>query len=274
MAIVTMSPFKDADFLSGCTRVVDPCGQEWQSHWVDNWSLVLTLDGCGEIELDTEGVFPVAKQDLVLISPEYSHKFRSFGSWELLWIHFLMRPYLIPLPGWPENQSGIRCCSLPGREFSRARLALLEVCSLDRGRSPNWYLLAYSLLESVVLRGCRVAAGEPSPGNEWLPRAQQMLLESLDSDFSMDQVAARCGMSRTKFYVAFKQLCGQSPRVYRELHQMRRAQLLLENTMLPISEISGQVGIRNPFYFTSRFRKFAGITPSEYRASLGKSKLY
>ena len=271
MAIVTMSPFGNADFLSGRTNVVDPCGQEWQSHWIDNWSLLLILEGKGEIELET-GCLPVVKQDLVLIAPGYPHKFRCPGPWVLLWVHFLMRPHLCPLPGWTECQPGARCCNLPKREFLRARSALQEACLLDLRRAPNWYLLAYCLLESVVLRGCRVAAENTSNENVWLPLAQQMLLEPVTNDFSMDRIAAGCGMSRTKFYTAFKRLCGLSPRAYRELHQMRRAQLLLENTALPVAEIACQVGIANPFYFTGRFRKFSGSAPYEYRSRLWKGK--
>lgn len=177
-----MSPFGDADFLSGRTNVVDPCGQEWQSHWIDNWSLLLILEGKGEIELET-GCLPVVKQDLVLIAPGYPHKFRCPGQWVLLWVHFLMRPHLCPLPGWTECQPGARCCNLPKREFLRVRSALQEACLLDLRRAPNWYLLAYCLLESVVLRGCRVAAENTSNENVWLPLAQRCCSNRLQMIF-------------------------------------------------------------------------------------------
>ncbi len=267
MAIVSISPFPGADLFSGRTNVIEPGGLEWESRWIDDWSLILTLDGNGRISFDS-GDVPVAKRDLVLIAPEYAHRFCCAGKWDLLWVHFLMRPHLTPPSGWPEFLPGVRCSRLPGAEFLRARAALLETCQLDRRRPPNWHPLAIALLETALLRGCCGATREIQPADAWLFRAQKMLLDSTSDSVSMDRIASRCGMSRTKFYTAFKRLCGMSPRAYRELHQLRRAQLLLESTTLPIAEISRQVGISDPFYFSSRFRKFCGVAPSDYRLRL------
>ena len=38
-------------------------------------------------------------------------------------------------------------------------------------------------------------------------------------------------------------------------------------SIIPISEISREVGITDTLYFSKKFRNYTGITPSEYRKS-------
>ena len=83
----------------------------------------------------------------------------------------------------------------------------------------------------------------------------------------MDRIAALCCMSRTKFYTAFKEATGVSPRAWREFQQLLRAQFLLQSTSLPVAEIVRQLGLGDPFYFSTRFRRFCGQSPTEYRRS-------
>ncbi len=268
MSTARQSPCRDADFVSGRAIITKPDGLFWRSRWINDWSLLLTLNGAGEILLET-GRVPVARRDLVLIAPEHAHSFRCSGPWDLLWIHFLMRPHLAAVPLWPEFLPGVRYSRLPEPEFPRARAALLEACQLDRRRPALWHPLAYTLLESVLLRGCGGAVQQPLPVAEaWLPRARKMLLDPTVPELSMDCIARRCYLSRTRFYNEIRRHCGISPRAYRELHRLRRAQQLLESTTLPVAEIARQIGMADPFYFATRFRKFCGNSPSEYRAHL------
>ena len=51
MAQVTLGPSQDADFFSGRTRVIENGFCEWRSHWLHDWSLILTLGARGAIVL-------------------------------------------------------------------------------------------------------------------------------------------------------------------------------------------------------------------------------
>ena len=110
-------------------------------------------------------------------------------------------------------------------------------------------------------------AGHKQSGGdgEWLARAQRLLLQGPAESLSVDRAAALCGMSRTKFYAAFKRAAGVSPRAWREFQLLRRAQFLLQSTSLPVAEIARQLGMGDPFYFSTRFRRFCGQPPTEYR---------
>ena len=72
MAQVTLGPSQDADFFSGRTRVIENGFCEWRSHWLHDWSLILTLGGRGAIVLG-ERRFESEPGEMTLIAPEHPH---------------------------------------------------------------------------------------------------------------------------------------------------------------------------------------------------------
>lgn len=266
MTQVLLGPSQNADFFSGRTHVIETSPIRWWSHWLHDWSLIATLAGHGEI-LFGEKVFESEPGGMILIAPEHPHLFRAEPGWDLIWFHFLMRPHLTAEIHWPEEVPGLRRCRLTDADFRRAKAALLEAQQLDFRRAPGWHGLAYALLEGTVMRGFSGDLQGRSDGQEWLARAQRLLLQSAAETVSVDRIAALCGMSRTRFYTAFKEAAGVSPRAWRESQQLLRAQFLLQSTSLPVAEIVRQLGMGDPFYFSSRFRRFCGQSPTEYRRS-------
>jgi len=63
----------------------------------------------------------------------------------------------------------------------------------------------------------------------------------------------------------FREQIGVPPRQYLEELRLQRAAQLLRSTGLPVGEIAAETGYANAFYFSSRFRKMFGKSPSEYR---------
>jgi AraC family transcriptional regulator of arabinose operon len=52
---------------------------------------------------------------------------------------------------------------------------------------------------------------------------------------------------------------------YVEARRIERATQLLRVTSLSVKQIAEQVGFESPFYFSLRFKKATGISPSAYR---------
>jgi AraC family transcriptional regulator of arabinose operon len=46
---------------------------------------------------------------------------------------------------------------------------------------------------------------------------------------------------------------------------MQVASRLLRLTSLTIQEVAGEVGYDDPFYFSNRFRRYSGKSPSQFR---------
>ncbi|OGV34102.1 MAG: hypothetical protein A2020_09455 [Lentisphaerae bacterium GWF2_45_14] len=251
------------DFLSGQTIIVNQ-ERGWQGLRVSDWNMILTLTGKGEISSSGKAV-TVSRGDLTLIRPDYPRHFYTDKNWNILWFHFLMHMYPEKIT-WPELVPGIYQIKLAEREFLYTLRSLREAHQLNVLQSKGWYSLVYNLLENALLRGNNQAAQNDRNIDDRIIRAQKLLLKHSDSD-NIDGIAASCNMSRSAFYANFKRAIGSSPRKYRELQALRRAQQLLEGTQLSISEISDQIDMPNIYYFSNRFKKFSGLSPSAYRKS-------
>jgi two-component system response regulator YesN len=66
----------------------------------------------------------------------------------------------------------------------------------------------------------------------------------------------------------FKKETGQSFNSFVDELRLKEAQSLLKNSELKIYEISQIIGFRDPDYFTAKFRKLTGLSPTDYRARL------
>ena len=81
-------------------------------------------------------------------------------------------------------------------------------------------------------------------------------------------------MSVNWFIHSFKSVMKVPPMQYIVSLRIAAAKGYLENSNKNIAEISATVGYDNALYFSRLFKKYTGLTPSEYRKrgkSLGKS---
>ena len=91
--------------------------------------------------------------------------------------------------------------------------------------------------------------------------------DNLESPLTIQQMAAKCGMSERTFNRRFREQTGTTPLQWLLRARVRRAQYLLENTGHTIDRIATQSGFGSPTAFRDRFRRIAGVSPQAYRAS-------
>ena len=90
--------------------------------------------------------------------------------------------------------------------------------------------------------------------------------QNYTSRISTLDLSAICYLSEAHFCRFFKSSTGRTPLEYVNEYRIERAALLLENTDIPLSEISGSVGIEDANYFSRMFKKIKKISPNKYRA--------
>jgi len=91
------------------------------------------------------------------------------------------------------------------------------------------------------------------------------LSENYNQPICIDDFASSIGMSVSYFTRNFKKYTGKTPMQYIIELRIGNAQMLLETSSYPISEIARIVGYDNPLYFSRLFCKQTGVSPSEYR---------
>lgn len=99
-------------------------------------------------------------------------------------------------------------------------------------------------------------------------RSVELMHTQLDQDLTLKALAAASYLSPFHFARLFKKLTGATPHNYLAGIRASRAQLLLADTELSVTEIGAQVGYLSASHFTKAFRLATGTTPREFRKAL------
>ena len=105
--------------------------------------------------------------------------------------------------------------------------------------------------------------------------AKSFVRSHMKEELQVAEIAAMVNMSGSYFSHVFKKEEGISFVEYVYRVRMEHARYLLESSDLKVNEIADEVGIFNPNYFSTQFKKSVGQSPLEYRqAWLKKAEEY
>jgi AraC family transcriptional regulator len=95
--------------------------------------------------------------------------------------------------------------------------------------------------------------------------AQEYMLAHLAQDFTLEDVARHCGMSRARFARAFKKTMGDTPFGWVRGQKIERAKRLLRGEDLTLAQISAECGFADQSHFTRVFTHLVGTSPRLWR---------
>lgn len=102
-----------------------------------------------------------------------------------------------------------------------------------------------------------------------LERALVYIERHYAGNCTIHEAARFAHLSVSYFSNQFKKESGDTFTNYLTKFRMEKAQILLSNTQMKITEIAEAVGYADPNYFTTVFRQTFGCSPSEYRKQRG-----
>lgn len=95
--------------------------------------------------------------------------------------------------------------------------------------------------------------------------AVRYIREHFNENIAVNDLAERYGMSPNYFSSVFKKEMKQSPVNYITELRMKKAMELLEHSEMSVVDIAKKVGYEEGQYFFRVFKKYAGMTPLNYR---------
>lgn len=105
-----------------------------------------------------------------------------------------------------------------------------------------------------------------SPNEKLVKKGLSCMHESMhDHTFNIERLQEKLEISRVKCYRVFKEVLNQSPSDVLINLRMQKAQYLLDQNTLNISEISFECGFANPKYFSRQFKKHFNCSPKVYK---------
>ncbi|MBM7582179.1 two-component system response regulator YesN [Caldicoprobacter guelmensis] len=97
---------------------------------------------------------------------------------------------------------------------------------------------------------------------------EQYITDNLREDINLKDTAAKFNFSPYYFSRTFKKVFGYNFSDYLNLIRINKAKELLKDDSLSVKEICYLVGYNDPNYFSKVFKKYEGVTPTEYREKL------
>lgn len=94
---------------------------------------------------------------------------------------------------------------------------------------------------------------------------EEFIKENLDKDITLDLLTKKFKISKSNLNNKFIRKFQYTPIKYLNNLRMMKAEEILMNTDKNITEISMELGVTSPSNFTRSFKKFTGLSPSEYR---------
>ena len=89
--------------------------------------------------------------------------------------------------------------------------------------------------------------------------------ENIERPWTVAELAAAAGMSRSAFALRFRQIVGETPLDYLTRWRIYKAALLLRDGDKKLTEVANAVGYDSDGSFNKAFKRIVGVTPGEYR---------
>lgn len=177
---------------------------------------------------------------------------------------------------------------LSGQELTKFRLPtgcfqsdpLLEavmssLADAMRDGAPDLY--AQAARELMIAHILVRYAGMPAPPEvnvheQRLRRADDFMRAHLESPLTLQAIAEVSGLSRFHTLRLFKNAYGETPIKRLTRLRMERAQLLLAQDGESVTEVAFRCGYDNPAHFANAFRRYTGMTPTEFRRRQRRSQ--
>jgi len=105
----------------------------------------------------------------------------------------------------------------------------------------------------------------PNQDNEFLEKViEKISLNIEETDFNSDELALALGISQRQLYRKLKGITGNTVHEFITKVKMNKAEELLRNSDLSISQIAYKLGFSEPSNFSRTFSKHFGCSPSQY----------
>lgn len=139
----------------------------------------------------------------------------------------------------------------------------LEI-SRSFGSADRLDIICFQLLGEMLLMKDQ-ARQIPDAERETIMRIDSWMRLHFTENFTLEELAAKHGMSRSSFFRVWRKYCALSPARHLLELRLQEACRCLRETTSSINQIARLVNIPDPAYFGAAFRKKYQQTPKEFR---------
>jgi AraC family transcriptional regulator len=151
---------------------------------------------------------------------------------------------------------------------------MLRMADALRAGAPDLYAETARefLVAHLLIRHAGLAAPKSvHPARGRLRRVDDFMRAHLDTPLSLEAISREAGLSRFHLLRVFKSAYGETPIRRLTRLRMERAKIYLAAGEESVTEVAFRCGYENPAHFAAAFRRWVGVSPSDYRRCGGTS---
>lgn len=218
---------------------------------------IITESGTGELVSGGEKLI-MKSGSIAYIPPQSPFAYHAAdGEWSARWIMFGGACAADISAGFGLTETAV-FTGTPDGNALRAAKEIYDAASDPINGAAKASRLVYGLLAET-------AAGIP----ELIAPAVKLIDKSYMQELTLERMAALCGVSLQHFCRVFRAAMGMRPMEYLAHRRMCAAKALLDDSGMKIYDIAAAVGYDDQNYFGITFKKYEGVTPTEYRRVRG-----
>ncbi|BCN31743.1 AraC family transcriptional regulator [Anaeromicropila herbilytica] len=228
-----------------------------------SYQILFTKSGEGIFEVDGQK-YPQKKGSCFFLPPGQAHEYYPINDdWETYWIVFRgegLKEFM--------GRLGFVC----GMEIKNVDIDSLMRCFnsiyIAAGDSINGGYRCSNLIYEYILLVYRQFFDRTDESKRLGNITQDAICyidDNISRDIGLEELAGIGGVSLQHFCRVFKSNMGMRPMEYVARKRIATAKLLLDSTELSITEIAQKTGYSDAGYFGMVFRRFEGMSPTQYR---------
>lgn len=228
-------------------------------------SFLLMYVAEGSLKLKFEGLTATAiKSQFILLDCYRPHEYGNDDATQICWLHFdglIARNYYDLITSAHGN--------ILSPENPQAVLhAMMEILSVYRDSSPvKESVVSGHITQALTeLLNIRSDSGNKFSHSKVVGNSLAYINEHFREPISLDDIARNANLSPYHFSRVFTAETGYTPHQYLIATRINSAKFHLQSAGgIPIKEIAFATGFNSESSFCSTFKKWEGLTPSEYR---------
>lgn len=234
---------------------------------LDEYQLIYTIRGHGTFTSSSLKSSEIKAGNMYLLFPGEWHSYKpdKESGWDEYWIGFSGQA----IDSRVENkffnkQKPVFNVGIQD-EIVRLYNQAIEVA---RQQNPGFQQMLAGFVNLLLGYACaydRQLSLEELKVTNQINQAKILIDANFHQGITPEEIAGQVNMSYSWFRHIFKRYTGFAPNQYILELKIRKGKELLTNSILTVKEIAFQIGMDNPEYFCTLFRRKTGMTPMAYR---------
>ena len=240
----------------------------YQEHVQDEYEFIYILKGSVEYKCNGKK-FVVKANDMYFIQPGQTHEESSLREpLEFIYVKFFLYNYRSARMDSFLNDINLQRFEKPGRGLRTKFLKIFE--EMQNKELGFKQIVENGIMEILVdimriLKMNQTEKISSSSVNDVIALIIEDITMNVQKNYSVEEIARTYGISKSSLHHSFKKQTGLPFKDYVNRIKIREAEYQLTVTDKTVTHISWLLGYSNVYYFCRLFKKYKGITPTEFR---------